>query len=220
MHLSSRFIPRTKSPAGKSYGLAKAIESKAASTDSSDSPTISQMATKPGILLGTPAYMSPEQAAGKTVERIVVRYLRVSGLQIPMHNSAVEALHIAKQICEALEYAHDRRADIRAFGCVLYEMLTGKKAFRGESVADTLAAVLRAEPDWSLLPAGTPNRVRVLLQRCLQKDPKQRLQSIGDARIAIDEFLSGALGPTAAVSHYRHRPRRYGPALDPPARHA
>jgi Tol biopolymer transport system component len=140
------------------FGLAKAIESKAASTDSSDSPTISQMATKPGMLLGTPAYMSPEQAAGKTV---------------------------------------DRRADIWAFGCVLYEMLTGKKTFRGESVADTLAAVLRAEPDWSLLPVTAPTRVGVLLQRCLQKDPRQRLQSIGDARIAIDEILSGAPDPAA-----------------------
>jgi eukaryotic-like serine/threonine-protein kinase len=140
------------------FGLAKAIESKAVSTDSFDSPTISQMATKPGMLLGTPAYMSPEQAAGKTV---------------------------------------DRRADIWAFGCVLYEMLTGEKTFRGESVADTLAAVLRAEPDWSLLPVTAPNRVRILLQRCLQKDSRQRLQSIGDARIAIDEILSGAPDPGA-----------------------
>ncbi len=85
----------------------------------------------------------------------------------------------------------DRRADIWAFGCVLYEMLTCKMAFRGESISDTLAAVIKEQPDWSLLPKDTPAHVRVLLQRCLQKDPKQRLRDIGDARIALDEVLSG-----------------------------
>jgi serine/threonine protein kinase/Tol biopolymer transport system component len=84
----------------------------------------------------------------------------------------------------------DRRADIWAFGCVVYEMLTGKMAFRGESVTETLAAVLNNEPDWSALPAGTPPHVRVLLQRCLQKDAKQRLRDIGDARISLDEVPS------------------------------
>jgi eukaryotic-like serine/threonine-protein kinase len=141
------------------FGLAKALEGDAASIDISTSPTISRMATQQGVLLGTAAYMSPEQAKGKAV---------------------------------------DRRADIWAFGCVLYEMLTGKQAFQGESVTDTLAAVIRAEPDWSQLPASTPMRVRVLLQRCLQKDPKQRLRDIGDARISLDEVLSGA--PEAAPS--------------------
>jgi eukaryotic-like serine/threonine-protein kinase len=135
------------------FGLAKALESDASSIDISTSPTISRMATQAGVLLGTAAYMSPEQAKGKPV---------------------------------------DRRADIWAFGCVLYEMLTGKMAFTGETVTDILAAVVRAEPEWTLLPAGTPLRVRVLLQRCLQKDSKQRLRDIGDARIAIDEALSGA----------------------------
>ena len=101
-------------------------------------PRSAPMATQAGVLLGTAAYMSPEQARGKLV---------------------------------------DRRADIWAFGCVLYEMLTGKMAFGGGAVTDTLAAVLRVEPDWSQLPAATPTRVRVLLQRCLQKDPKQRLQA-------------------------------------------
>jgi serine/threonine-protein kinase len=90
----------------------------------------------------------------------------------------------------------DRRTDIWAFGCVLYEMLTGKMAFSGETVTDTLAAVIRADPDWSQLPTATTMRVRVLLQRCLQKDPKQRLRDIGDARISLDEVLSGA--PEAA----------------------
>jgi Tol biopolymer transport system component len=135
------------------FGLAKAIEGDAASMDISTSPTITRMATLAGVLLGTAAYMSPEQAKAKPV---------------------------------------DRRADIWAFGCVLYEMLAGKMAFQGESVTDTLAAVIKEEPDWSQLPSATPLRVRVLLQRCLQKDPKQRLRDIGDARISLDEVLSGA----------------------------
>ncbi len=141
------------------FGLAKAIEGDAASIDISTSPTMSRMATLAGVLLGTAAYMSPEQAKGKAV---------------------------------------DRRADIWAFGCVLYEMLTGRQTFTGETVTDTLAAVIRAEPDWSQLPAATPMRVRVLLQRCLQKDPKQRLRDIGDARISLEEVLSGA--PDAALA--------------------
>ena len=135
------------------FGLAKALEGDPSSLDISTSPTISRMATQAGVLLGTAAYMSPEQAKAKTV---------------------------------------DRRADIWAFGCVLYEMLTGKVAFPGDSVTDTLAGVIRAEPDWSQLPTATPMRVRVLMQRCLQKDPKQRLRDIGDARISLDEVLSGA----------------------------
>jgi Tol biopolymer transport system component len=141
------------------FGLAKAIRGDAISTDDSTSRTISEMVTRAGTLLGTPAYMSPEQAAGKTV---------------------------------------DRRADIWAFGCVLYEMLTGKKTYHGESMADTLAAVIRAEPDWTQLPAATPQQVRVLLQRCLQKDSKQRLQAIGEARISLDAVLSGP--PDAALA--------------------
>jgi len=138
------------------FGLAKALEGDAASIDISASPTITRMATQQGVLLGTAAYMSPEQAKAKSV---------------------------------------DRRADIWAFGCVLYEMLTGKVAFGGETTTDTLASVIKEEPDWSRLPAATPTHVRVLLQRCLQKDPKQRLQAIGDARIALDEVLSGASRP-------------------------
>ncbi len=112
-------------------------------------------------MLGTAAYMAPEQAKGKPV---------------------------------------DRRADIWAFGCVLYEMLTGAMAFHGETVSDTLAAVIRSEPDWSMLPAATPVRVRVLLQRCLQKDAKQRLRDIGDARISLDEVLSGAPEPSSTAA--------------------
>ena len=144
------------------FSLAKALEGDPSPIDISTSPTISRMATQAGVLLGTAAYMAPEQAKAKPV---------------------------------------DRRADIWAFGCVLYEMLTGKVAFPGDSVTDTLAGVIRAEPDWSQFPSATPMRVRVLLQRCLQKDPKERLQAIGDARIALNEVLSGApdLAPVGSL---------------------
>jgi eukaryotic-like serine/threonine-protein kinase len=142
------------------FGLAKAIEDDTASIDISTSPTLSRMATQAGVLLGTAAYMSPEQAKGKPV---------------------------------------DRRTDIWALGCVLYEMLTGKHTFGGESVTDTLASVIKEEPDWSQLSPQTPTRVRLLLQRCMQKDPKQRLRDIGDARISIDEVLAGAPEPSSAA---------------------
>jgi eukaryotic-like serine/threonine-protein kinase len=135
------------------FGLAKALEGDPASVDISSSPTISRMATQAGIILGTAAYMSPEQAKGKSV---------------------------------------DRRADIWAFGCVLCEMLTGKMAFSGETVTDTLAAIIKSEPDWSQLPSETPARVRVLLKRCWQKDPRQRLRDIGDARVSLEEVLAGS----------------------------
>ncbi len=141
------------------FGLAKALENEgSAASDVSSSPTMSRMATQAGIILGTAAYMSPEQARGK---------------------------------------AADRRADIWAFGCVLYEMLTGEIAFSGETVTDVLAAVIKAPPNWAQLPATTSTRIRVLVQRCLQKDPRQRLQAIGDARIVIDEVLSGVPDSTS-----------------------
>jgi serine/threonine-protein kinase len=143
------------------FGLAKALENEVAAADIGSSPTMSRMATQAGIILGTAAYMSPEQARGKSA---------------------------------------DRRADIWAFGCVLYEMLTGKMPFAGETVSDALAAVIKDPPDWSLLPASTPGRLRVLVQRCLQKDPRQRLQAIGDARISIDEVLAGAPEPAAPAA--------------------
>ncbi len=137
------------------FGLAKAIEGDPSATSVENSPTLSAMATHAGFLLGTAAYMSPEQARGKKA---------------------------------------DRRADIWAFGVVLFEMLAGQRLFSGETTSDTLAAVIRAEPDWSELPASTPPRIRELLQRCLKKDPRQRLQSIGDARIAIEEYLANPAG--------------------------
>jgi serine/threonine protein kinase/Tol biopolymer transport system component len=152
------------------FGLAKALEGERPAGDLSSSPTMSRLATQAGIILGTAAYMAPEQAKGKAV---------------------------------------DRRADIWAFGCVLYEMLTGKKPFDGETVTDILAAVVTKEPDWSALPAATPAYVRALLQRCLRKDAKQRLQAIGDARIALEEILSGTAVPEeTSASIPEQRPRR------------
>lgn len=139
--------------------MAKAIEGETASIDVSTSPTISHMATQAGIILGTAAYMSPEQAKGKSV---------------------------------------DRRADIWSFGCVVLEMLSGKITFGGETVTDTLAAIVLKEPDWSQLPASTPSAIKALLQRCLRKDPRQRLQGIGDARVVIEEVLTpGGMEETA-----------------------
>ena len=151
------------------FGLAKALEGDiGAAGDPSTSPTLSHLATQAGIILGTAAYMSPEQAKGKAV---------------------------------------DRRADIWGFGCVLYEILAGRPAFGGETVSDVLAAVIRAEPDWSLLPVTTP-AIRTLLARCLKKDPKQRLQAIGDARIAIEEVLNGTVEPAAPVAAQPNLPLR------------
>ena len=148
------------------FGLAKAIEDPAPSGSPADSPTITlAAATRAGVILGTAAYMSPEQAHGKNA---------------------------------------DRRSDIWSFGAVLYEMLTGEQAFKGESVSDTLASVLKLEPDWNRLPANTPAAIRRLLRRCLTKDRKQRLQAIGDARIAIEEVIQGQ--PDEAPAAVTRRP--------------
>jgi serine/threonine protein kinase len=134
------------------FGLAKALETEPLSAAVSQSPTITSPAmTRVGVILGTAAYMSPEQARGRQA---------------------------------------DARSDIWAFGCVVYEMLAGNRAFGGDEVADTLAAILRAEPDWIRLPASTPAAIRRLLARCLRKEPKQRLHHIADARIEIDEVIA------------------------------
>ena len=133
------------------FGLARVEAGRAreGGRDPQDSPTMtSPVMTAAGIILGTAAYMSPEQARGKAV---------------------------------------DRRTDIWAFGCVLYEMLTGVLAFRGDTVSDTIGAILRDDPDWARLPAETPTSVRKLLARCLQKDPRQRLPHIGSARFELEE---------------------------------
>ena len=136
-----------------------------ASGEAMNSPTMSVRATQMGMIIGTAAYMSPEQARGKAV---------------------------------------DRRADIWAFGVVLYEMVTGRRAFEGEEISDVLAAVLRQDIDWDALPATTPPRLRRLLARCLDRDPKQRLRDIGEARVEIAKIESGALdvpGISAASAH-------------------
>ncbi len=130
------------------FGLGKFGDDGSGPVDTSHSPTRTIEATRTGVIMGTAAYMSPEQARGKTA---------------------------------------DRRSDIWSFGCVLYEMLTARRAFAGETVSDILAGILRAEPDWTFIPADTPPLVRSLLRRCLQKDPARRLQHIGDARIEIEE---------------------------------
>jgi Tol biopolymer transport system component len=150
------------------FGLAKAFAGDATTEDMSNSPTLSMAATMQGVILGTAAYMSPEQARGKLV---------------------------------------DKRTDIWAFGCVLYELLTGKAAFHGEDVTDILAAVVRAEPDWQALPAATQLKVRDLLRRCLEKDKKLRLRDAGDAQIEIQEALAAPkdASPTPAASASRSK---------------
>jgi Tol biopolymer transport system component/predicted Ser/Thr protein kinase len=142
------------------FGLAKALSDETQSVDSSQSPTLTEAMTRPGVILGTAAYMSPEQAKGKSV---------------------------------------DKRADIWAFGCILYESLTGKRVFEGETVTETLAGILKSEPDWSALPASTPQGVRTLLRRCLKKDPKQRFRDASDIRIQIEEALAAPAEGTPGV---------------------
>ncbi len=147
------------------FGLAKAFSGDG-EQDLSNAPTLTAMATEEGRILGTPAYMSPEQARGKAV---------------------------------------DKRSDIWAFGCVLYEMLTGKVTFLGETISDTIAAVLEREPNWRALPPETPAKIRDLLQRCLQKDSPRRLRDIGDARIEIEEVQAApsVAEPAAATKSIR-----------------
>jgi len=137
------------------FGLAKAYAGDSEKMDPADSPTLSAAATRQGIILGTAAYMSPEQARGKLV---------------------------------------DRRTDIWAFGVVLYEMLTGKKAFSGGDVTDTLAAVLRSEPEWESLPTNLHWRVKEVLERCLEKKARDRCGSINDARVDIQKALADPSG--------------------------
>ena len=140
------------------FGLAKALGDDKGGT-SLDSPTLTSPVTQAGVLLGTAAYMAPEQARGKSV---------------------------------------GRHADIWAFGCVLYEMLSGDRIFAGETTSDTLAAIIRADPDWKALPPNVPPALQRLLQRCLEKDPKRRLQAIGDARIELEEIRSSKDSSIAA----------------------
>ncbi len=154
------------------FGLAKAIE--AEPVDMGNSPTMSLAMTSAGMILGTAAYMSPEQARGKQV---------------------------------------DRRADIWAFGVVLLEMLTGKQTYSGETIADTLAAVITKDPVLTGLPAGTPAFLKTLLERCLEKDFRVRLQSIGEARIAIEKYLANPQGETASPAQVTNLPRNGRPII-------
>ena len=144
------------------FGLAKAFEDKTPVSDISQSPTLTEEMTRAGVILGTAAYMSPEQARGEEV---------------------------------------DKRTDIFAFGCVLYELLTGRRTFAGKTVTDTLAKVLEGVPDWKALPNNTPWRIQDLLGRCLTKDPDDRLLHIGEARILIKKALEEpAESPTGVAS--------------------
>jgi serine/threonine protein kinase len=139
------------------FGLAKALGPDVGSaTDLMNSPTLTAPATQLGMIIGTAAYMAPEQARGKAV---------------------------------------DRRADIWAFGAVLYEMLTGHRTFEGDDVSTTLASVLKDEPRWNVLPADLPPPLTRLLRRCLEKDPRRRLSAIGDARLELDEHELVAAAP-------------------------
>ena len=152
------------------FGLAKAFEDETVDPDSSMSPTLTRLrqgsggqardGTRMGVILGTAAYMSPEQAKGKQV---------------------------------------DKRTDIFAFGALVYEMLTGKKAFPGEDVSDVLASVLKMEPDWKAVPSDLDPRIHNLLRRCLRKDRKKRLRDVGDARNELEEILADPAGASVSV---------------------
>jgi len=171
-----------RTPDGKvkvlDFGLARAFAGQTAVEENiSSAPTLTAAMTQVGAVLGTAAYMSPEQARGKEV---------------------------------------DRRADIWAFGVILFEMLTGRQLFVGETASDTLAGILKSEPDWDELPANLPYQVQRVLRRCLSKDPRQRLRDIGEARVRLEnpEVESGLLsGAVAAVTD--DRPARGSPRLLP-----
>jgi serine/threonine-protein kinase len=139
------------------FGLAKALDPLSSAGEMSMSPTLSLAATRAGVILGTAAYMSPEQARGRGT---------------------------------------DKRTDVWAFGCVLYEMLAGKRAFEGDDVTDIIAAVVRAEPDWAALPSDLPEQIRLLIRRCLDKDRRTRISDIAVARFLMAERLP----PTEVVA--------------------
>ena len=153
------------------FGLAKALEPVSPGTDAAPSPTITSPAmTGLGVILGTAAYMSPEQAKGRVA---------------------------------------DKRSDVWAFGCVLFEMLAAEQVFGGEDVTESIAAIVRAEPHWQKLPPHTPAPIRRLLRRCLTKDPKERLADIGVARLEIKDALTAPFSEpneSAAVSRRARLP--------------
>ncbi|MGE5816376.1 MAG: serine/threonine-protein kinase, partial [Acidobacteriota bacterium] len=148
------------------FGLAKALDATPDGQAASSVTVTRRAVTGEGIVLGTPAYMSPEQARGQST---------------------------------------DERADIWSFGCVLFEMITGRAPFAGNTISDTVAAVLEREPDWRLLPDAMPKRIAWLLRRCLAKDANQRLHHIADARIELDEVLSRQAESSEGVPKGRER---------------
>ncbi|MDQ6892463.1 MAG: protein kinase [Acidobacteriota bacterium] len=160
-------------PAGKvkvlDLGLAKAMDPASDPSDETHSPTLVLDQTRPGVILGTAEFMSPEQARGKAL---------------------------------------DKRTDIWSFGCILFEMLSGRRPFAGETISDVIAAILSAEPDWTALPASTPGRIRDLLRRCLEKDLQKRLRDAGDATIEIDQSLAESAAGGAAGATLAARARR------------
>jgi eukaryotic-like serine/threonine-protein kinase len=149
------------------FGLAKAMgadDGVESNPNATHSPTITAGHTRAGVILGTAAYMSPEQARGKSV---------------------------------------DKRTDIWAFGCLVYECLTGRMAFSGETVSDTISLILQREPDWSALPSNTPAGTRRLLARCLEKDARKRLRDIGDARLDLEDTRPAETTGARRMSHGR-----------------
>ena len=156
------------------FGLAKALDPAATSSpEAANSPTLSARGTQMGLVIGTPAYMSPEQARGRAV---------------------------------------DRRTDIWAFGVVLYEMLSGERAFEGEDISVTLASVIKEDVRWPALPADLPEPIRRLIRRCLEKDPRRRLRDIGEARLTLEDPASSepetkerAVAPRVSSASLRRR---------------
>jgi serine/threonine-protein kinase len=156
------------------FGLAKIFAAGGLGSGAASRSAVTLAATQVGIIVGTPAYMSPEQTRGEPV---------------------------------------DKRADVWAFGCVLFELLTGRRPFEGESPSDVLARVLERDPNWTLLPDGTSAPIRTLLARCLEKDPRRRLRDIGDARFELERIRTQGAGPdpgavTIATRAPRHFSRR------------
>src|SRR5262252_4260530 len=148
------------------FGLAKAMEDAPANATISNSPTLSLAATRVGVILGTAAYMSPEQAKG---------------------------------------FSADARSDVFSFGCVLYEMLTGRQLFHGETIAEVLGAVLVSAADLSSLPGDLNPRITELLRRCLEKNPKRRWQSVGDLRLELESLAAVPRQSTIAAAQMHPR---------------
>ena len=156
------------------FGLAKAFAGDGADVNLSQSPTLSMAATEQGVILGTAAYMSPEQARGLTV---------------------------------------DKRADIWAFGCVLYEMLTGRQVFKGELMSDVMASVLKSDPDYKGLPPAIHPQLRAVLRRCLEKEPKQRWHDVGDVRVELEQVSEDPSGTLVQPVAEEHSPRPIVPLI-------